>query len=187
MKNKYLLLVILFFAQVFMYSCALNPKYTEPNERLREQAEKYPKNSEQIKAYQQDFESYQNYKRITEDVGSSYQVISIKDSSWYFGQPDSVIGIGNTNYHYLHKIGLVLVCGELKFDSRKFSNRKIDWQLTDKVKGNELTNLVGKINLIVRSETDKKFDRILIMTTRKNYSIQLGSSNFVELDKDECD
>jgi hypothetical protein len=185
-RNRTALVFSLILANQLYSGCAVNPKYTEPSERLREQAEKSPQNSDQIKTYQKDFENYQNYKRITEAVGNSYQVISIKDSSWYAGDEDSLVGIGNLKYHYLHKINLSFVCGPLKFDSKKFANKKIKWQITDQVKGEELTNKAGKILLIVKSETDKKFDHIVLSTSKRNYTASLGSSNVVELDESEC-
>lgn len=180
-------MIFLYSSILFLFGCALNPRYIEPNQKLKEQMDKYPQKSEQIESYQKDFENYQNYKRITENVGKAYQVYPIKGAGVYIGHPDELLGLGYTDYKYLHKISLSFICGPLKFDSNKYSYKKIIWQISERIKGEDQTDLAGKIQLVLKSETEKKFDKIVISTAKKKYTLDLAASGVVELSLDECE
>jgi hypothetical protein len=174
-------------AVLFLMGCIINPKYTDPKAIADEQAQKYPRNADQIKQQYNDFKTEQNLKNSQPSPDSSYTVSQNKTSSWSVGDPNAAIHLGVNKYQYNHRINITLVCDKNSFYPKPYSKKKITWKLSETQQGTTETNLKGEINLRPSLDTNERFHSVTVTTAKHTYDIGLDGLLVFELKKDECE
>lgn len=169
---------------ILALGCVYNPKYTGPEEKLAEPIARYPQSDKDPEALPENVEQRKNQSQ-TEGLSSTYEVTVLRNVDWDMNEFNP--SVRRINYRYQHKISLTLVCGSLSADTFRFSRKNIKWKIGDDSDGEAVTDYDGKLQLLVDSRREKKFESLVVETVNRSYLVDLRSVTAVELDARECE
>lgn len=179
MKMTYLVIILVLFLNL---GCVSNP-YHEPQRIAEAEAQKYPEHAHQILEQQKEWENQQRLKPAPSDM---YVIEKEKLSGFAIGGPDAAIHLGSSNFQYNHKINLTLACEKDSFLPKPYSQKNVKWKLTNSLSGEVQTSRDGKLQIFVKSDSDQRFRKLTLSTTKKSYDVSLSEFPTIELEKEEC-
>ncbi len=101
---------------------------------------------------------------------------------------NSTVIHSSRKYSYLHKINLFLSCGEQTnfITLSRIQFKKINWKISETIQGEKTTDSNGHLNIIFRSESETKIQKIEIKTKSKSYEINPIENLILKLDSSDC-
>lgn len=162
--------------------CVSNP-YHEPQKMAEIEAQKYPKQANQIREQQKEWENQQRLKPAPSD---SYVIEQEKLSGFAVGGPDAAFHLGSSHYQYIHKINLTLTCEKDSFLPKPYSQKNVKWKMTNLLSGEVQTSREGKLQIQIKNDSDQRFRKLTLSTSKKSYDVFLSEFPTIELEKEEC-
>lgn len=175
---------IIFF--ILISGCISNPKYTTAS-HFEKDLKDYPQSEKQIRENQR--ESYYTHNTASRvSSGMYYTVSEKKNGSFGFGGENDPFWIGYENIKYRHQVIVTIVCKNNEYPAleSRFSNKAFKWKISEKFKGDGVTNLSGEGQFSFETNDSKKFESVKLVLNNQVYSVPLQGLIRLEVEPENC-